>query len=232
MDEENKLVRDEEFLQGKKIIREVSYFRPKQKETEKFFLDAKLEIDGQDNWWDAQPAPLVSTGERLQHGRTLSWYDNGLPKMKGQYVDGDRVGRFTWWHANGNKQLEGEYELGAKVGLWTWRHENGMKAIEGYFENDQAVGTWKWWQDDGKIEAEEDLSRNPPLRPESGSIDNPAQLPEGNAQPIPMNPPAQSDENGTMGTQDLEGIEPLDRDDTRSRHLDEETFNDDFFADG
>ena len=182
-DEQNKITRNEQFLAGKKVIREVTFYRPKQKETEKYFLDAKLEIEGEDNWWDAQPAPMLSAGEKLQHGPTYSWYDNGLPKMKGQYVDGNRVGRFTWWHANGNKQLEGEYERGNKVGLWTWRHENGMKSIEGNYENGKAVGIWRWWQTDGKIEAEEDLSEAPIVDMEfpesnSSSPDNPAKCPK------------------------------------------------------
>lgn len=240
-DEQNKLTRDETFLEGKKIIREVTFYRPKQKETEKFYLDGKLEIEGQDNWWDAQPAPIVSAGKKLQHGRTLSWYDNGLPKMKGQYVDGDRVGRFTWWHANGTKQLEGEYERGTKIGVWTWRHENGMKAIEGSYENGRAVGVWKWWQADGKVEAQEDLSQARPATssqsptPESGSFDNPAQLPEGSVDPIQINPPAKTDEDpgpSMIETRDLEGIEPLDRDDGSSLNFDDGTFADDIFADG
>jgi antitoxin component YwqK of YwqJK toxin-antitoxin module len=234
-DEQNKLTRDETFLEGKKIIHEVTFYRPKQKETEKFFLDAKLEIEGQDNWWDAQPAPIVTAGKKLQHGRTLSWYDNGLPKMKGQYVDGNRVGRFTWWHANGNKQLEGEYERGTKIDVWTWRHENGMKAIEGNYENGRAVEIWRWWQPDGKIEAEEDLSLARPPGSESGSLNNPAQLPEGIPEPIQIHPPAKTDENhvpSMIESRDLEGIEPLDRDDDSSLNFDDGTFPDAFFADG
>ena len=238
-DEQNKLVRNEEFLAGKKVIREVTFYRPKQKETEKYFLAGKLVVEGDDNWWDAQPAPMLSTGERRQHGPTVSWYDNGLPKMKGQYENGDRIGRFIWWYENGSKQLEGEYERGKKIGVWTWRHENGMKAIEGRYENGQEVGIWKWWQPDGKIEAEEDLSDsrlNPDAALESGrgSLENPAQLPEGNSEAIQINPPEKTEENrvpSMIESQDLEGIEPLDRDDDGSSNLEPDIFPENFFAD-
>ncbi len=157
-DEQDKLTRDEEFYAGKRVVRNVTFFRPKQKKAESFFLDAKLETKGEDNWWDAEPAPLVTVGDKVQHGPAGAWYDNGLPQMKGQYAQGKRVGLFSWWHSNGNKELEGSYDEGKKSGRWIWWHENGMKAIEGQYDNDQPTGVWQWWEESGKLESKEDLS--------------------------------------------------------------------------
>lgn len=167
-DEQDKLTRDEEFYAGKRVIRNVTFFRPKQKKAESFFLDAKLETKGDDNWWDAEPAPLMTVGEKVQHGPAAAWYDNGLPQMKGQYAQGKRVGQFSWWHASGNKELEGSYDAGKKSGRWIWWHENGMKAIEGQYENDQTIGVWQWWTESGKLESREDLTPQN-IRSENGS---------------------------------------------------------------
>ena len=158
-DEQDKLVRRDEYFGGKKIIRQMSYYRPKYKESENYYLDVKLEPGGSDDWWQAKPAGFVPTGARLQHGPALSWYDNGQPKMKGQYKNDARYGRFIWWHPNGQKQLIGSYdENGNKVGAWTWWHPNGVKAIQGQYESNVAVEVWRWWDENGQVESTENIS--------------------------------------------------------------------------
>ena len=225
-DEDGKLTRDEEFIDGQKVVRNLTFYRPQQKESENYFLEAKLTTDGEDNWWAAQPAPLVSVGKRLQHGPALAWYDSGLPKMKGQFADGERVGRFTWWHSNGNKQLEGAYEKGQKVGRWNWWHENGMKAIEGSYEANLQVGDWRWWDIDGKLENQEQMSkpaapdREPPMldseielkgdsEKSTGAPSNPEIMPEAeNESIVPLPPLEGAREPAQLESQDLEGIDP------------------------
>ena len=79
--DENKLVRYEEFIDGKRIIRQTTFYRPKQRQDENFFLDGKLELSGSDDWWKAQPASFEVTTPRIQHGPALAWYENDQPKM-------------------------------------------------------------------------------------------------------------------------------------------------------
>ena len=157
--EQDKLVRRDEYIDGKKIIRQTSYYRPKYKQSENYFLDAKLEPGGTDDWWQAKPAGFVAAGTRLQHGPALSWFDNGQPKMKGQYKNDARYGRFIWWHPNGQKQLIGTYdENGHKVGPWTWWHPNGIKAIQGQYRDNAPVDVWRWWDENGQVESTENIS--------------------------------------------------------------------------
>ena len=165
--QEAKLIRNELFREGRKIVRNVTFYRPKQMQSENYYLDGKLVLAGEDNWWEAKPAAIDMVGERVQHGPANLWFDNGLPKMRGQYVEGNRVGRFIWWHSNGTKQLEGGYEKGIKNGRWIWRHKNGMKAIEGNYENDVAIGVWKWWDEDGNVKAEEDMDETQEAKKEA-----------------------------------------------------------------
>ena len=157
-DDQNKLVRYEEFIDGKKIIRHTTFYRPQQRQEENFYLDGKLELTGDDDWWKAQPASFQVTTPRVQHGPASAWYDNDQPKMKGQYRNNVRVGRFTWWHPNGQKALEGNYnDEGQKVGDWTWWHTNGIKSIQGPYNNDVPTGVWTWWETDGQVKTKEDM---------------------------------------------------------------------------
>ncbi|MEE2826032.1 MAG: hypothetical protein VYE64_05345 [Planctomycetota bacterium] len=150
-DRQNRLVRNDEFISGKKIVRNTSYYQPQQKESESYFLDTELELSGEDNWWDAQPASFAMRGDAMQHGPISAWHDNGQLKMKGQYLENNREGQFTWWHQNGQRSLSGTYEEGEKTGLWTWWHANGMKRIQGSYEADMESGNWTWWDEEGQL---------------------------------------------------------------------------------
>ena len=154
--QQKKIVRNEEYIAGKKVVRNTAFYRPKQKQSEAYYLDPPLELRGDDDWWDAIPAPFTSRGQRIQHGPVTAWHANGQVKMKGQYLNDQRVGIFTWWHANGQRALVGTYRDGRKTGTWTWWHPNGMKSIEGSYEDDEPVGQWTWWNEDGQVTATED----------------------------------------------------------------------------
>jgi antitoxin component YwqK of YwqJK toxin-antitoxin module len=221
-DEQQKLIRDEDYIDGQRVIRNVTYYRPQQPETENYFLDAKLEVDGEDDWWRAEPAQLVAKGQRVQHGPVTFWYENGLPKMKGNYLQGDRGGRFTWWHSNGQKQLEGTFVKGLKAGRWRWWHANGMKASEGTYQDDQPSGVWTWWNEDGKVENQKDFGALDKSSSESvgsteelpaGMFGNPQQTPAPILSPNSQKPdePAK-DESGDDASNafslDLDDIDP------------------------
>ncbi len=169
-DEQDKLVREEEYRSGRRVIRQSTWYRPEFKSSENSYLDGTLEFDGDDDWWKASPAPMRQTGERVQHGPANVWYPNRQPKMKGQYDEGNRVGRFVWWHENGLKQGEGVFVDGEKTGHWTWWHDSGRKSIEGRFEDDAEVGVWTWWNEDGSVRATENMElKNTDTNSEIGS---------------------------------------------------------------
>ena len=221
-DESEKLIRREEFVEGRRVVRNTTFYRGKQKQTEDYFLDAQLIPEGEDDWWQAKPTPYLPRGSKVQNGPSTKWYENNQPKEKGQFKDGLQVGQFTWWHANGNKQIEGFYVDGKKNRLWTWWYENGMKQYEGVYKDDQPVGRWRSWHADGQLRKEEDFSLEPksapreiisePIDPES-SNPNPSLKPPTETLPVPDNlkPPKPGETilegNGVEG---LEGIEPLD----------------------
>lgn len=201
-DRQNKLVRNDEYISGKKIVRNTSFFRPKQKESESYFLDSELELEDDDNWWDAQPANFSTRGEAIQQGPASAWHDNGQLKMKGQYLYNHREGRFTWWHRNGQRSLAGEYEEGNKTDLWVWWHPNGMKRIQGTYEDDIESGTWTWWDEEGNLVTTEDMTPA-----ESTDILKKPRIIEG----IELNPfPESPLEPPATGLEPLEEISPDD----------------------
>ncbi|MEM9413267.1 MAG: hypothetical protein AAGA30_19310, partial [Planctomycetota bacterium] len=115
---DNQLVRNDEYVRGQRVVRETVFYRPKQKSSESYFLDAELSLEEADNWWDAEPAEYVRLGSRIQHGPTFAWHDNGQKKMSGHFKNNVRVGRFMWWHPSGQKALMGRYdEDGKKNGV-------------------------------------------------------------------------------------------------------------------
>ena len=162
LDDRGKVTRKEIYQDGKRIVNNVTYYRPtNQKRVETIVHRGRLELEGFDDWWEAKPAQMVVTGEDKQHGPIRSWYQNGQAKMVGNLDDGVRVGRFVWWHENGSKQSMGSYDkAGRKIGQWIWWHDNGVKSIVGQYEDDKPAGKWQWWDRDGQRANDETFDPN------------------------------------------------------------------------
>ncbi len=153
-DNQNQLTKSDVYIEGRRVVREVTYWRANQPKTEDYFLDPVLALDGQDDWWTANFATYVSKGERVRHGKTEAWYENGQPKMRVNYREGLEDGRYFYWHPNGNRKITGVFENGLKQGRWLWWHENGRKAAEVSFVDGVVVGEIKRWNPDGSGELE------------------------------------------------------------------------------
>jgi len=158
-DEQGKLTRRDEFIRGQRVVRQVNRYRPNRPSEEQYYLDGKLVLDGEDQWWEAKPATFSTAGQKIQQGPIRRWYENGQPKMRGQYDQDQRVGKFAWWHANGSRKLEASYSKGQKAGMWTWWHENGMKSIQGEYKDSEATGVWTWWDETGKVSRQENFDK-------------------------------------------------------------------------
>lgn len=162
-DEAEKPTRKEEYIEGRRIVRNTTFYRPNQPKQEEYFLDSKLEPEGKDDWWKAQPTGYLERGSKVRNGGTAQWYQNGQLKKQGQFKDDEPVGRFIWWHQNGNKQIQGLYVDGQKNRTWTWWHANGMKKIEGDYKNNKPIGIWRAWHEDGSLRKEERFFGDEPI---------------------------------------------------------------------
>ena len=220
-DANKKLVRNDEFIKGQKVIRQRTMYRPRQPSSESYYLEAELSLESQDNWWDAQPAEYVQLGQRVQHGPTFAWHSNGLRKMTGQYNNNTRVGQFTWWHENGQRALNGRYDDdGLKTGAWTWWHDNGMKSISGIYDADKAIGQWTWWDEDGQVTQREDFGED---AQSNGVLSEPNPDADDNETSPTDESEADSDETQPPkeGIENMEEISPLNLDEDASNNEDD-----------
>ena len=161
-DEDGRLVSKEYYREGRKLIRNTSFYRPKVPKEESYYLDVQLKQKGLDNWWEAKPAPYLASGERVQNGQARGWYSNQQLQYQGQFRNNEPVGRFFWWHENGNRSTVGQFNrAGDRAGRWIWWHENGMKKIEGSYKDDQPSGVWRSWDKTGKLIKNKDYDNLP-----------------------------------------------------------------------
>ncbi|MDP1560048.1 MAG: hypothetical protein Q8M16_01505 [Pirellulaceae bacterium] len=184
---EKSLLNENWFVDGQRIDKQINTFAPDRPESEVSFLEAKLTLAGEDDWWNARLAAYQPTGERIQTGPVKAWFDNGQRHMAGYYKDGERHGEFAWWHDNGHRKLVAKYDKGQRVGKWIWWHDNGIKAAEGTYAADQPIGQWTAWNKVGEITRQRALGtdRETLARPDydqSGEAieELPPQLEQGN----------------------------------------------------
>jgi hypothetical protein len=60
-------------------------------------------------------------------------WEDGSPRVVGQFERDRRNGKWTWYDRAGRKTLEGSYEQGQKHGVWReWTDPNGLPAVEHY----------------------------------------------------------------------------------------------------
>ena len=84
--------------------------------------------------------------ERLRDGTTTIWDDNGLIEQKGQFIDGEREGKFFFARTSGDEDdifldiqfgsfsnAEGIFKNDEQVGIWTYEDSQGNKT-QLYFE--------------------------------------------------------------------------------------------------
>ncbi len=88
----------------------------------------------------------------------LERYPNGLKKVEGKLINGQRHGIWTYYYENGMKWSEGKYKRGIRDGFSVVYYENGRKKLAGEYKGDLKVGIWKVWNDDGSFAAEVNLN--------------------------------------------------------------------------
>lgn len=111
---------------------------------------------------DGEPRVL---GQRTSaNGAVLgawTWnYPNGVPRERGEYVDGLRVGTWTQWWSNGEKRSEGGRRPDAATktsprhGPWTFWHANGVIAARGVYDRGRRSGVFEYSIDDGRLDGD------------------------------------------------------------------------------
>lgn len=94
-------------------------------------------------------------------------WDNGQIKVRGNFQNGKKHGKWTEWHQNGQTKLKMQFlwddttdNFGTKWNgvpegkIIEW-YDNGNKKLEGQYKNGLAYGIFTEWYDNGQKEREE-----------------------------------------------------------------------------
>jgi hypothetical protein len=113
---------------------------------------------GREEWCERRGA----AGRPIRQGPYRAWYPNGRLKIEGEFLDGEKSGRWTFWHGNGlwpgrgQKKEEGEYRQGREQGTWTRWYSLGPKRDEGNYRDGIRQGRWTFWHELGQKAREGD----------------------------------------------------------------------------
>jgi hypothetical protein len=111
---------------------------------------------GREEWCARRSAD----GRAIRHGPYRAWYPDGRLKIEGEFVEGEKSGRWTFWHGNGlwygrgQKKEEGEYRHGREQGSWTRWYSLGPKRDEGGYQAGVRQGRWAFWHELGQKDRE------------------------------------------------------------------------------
>jgi hypothetical protein len=101
-----------------------------------------------------------SDGTGVRQGAYRAWFANGRLKIEGQFLDGEKSGRWRSWHGNGlwfgngQPSEEGAFAKGREEGVWTRWHRNGARFEEGEYRGGRRQGRWRVWYHSGELERE------------------------------------------------------------------------------
>ena len=87
-------------------------------------------------------------------GEVVGKYASGEDRVRGNYKDGKREGRWVFLHKNGKDSEKGEYINGNKNSEWRKWYDNGILASSGKYVDGMKEGLWKFWHNNGKKEKE------------------------------------------------------------------------------
>ncbi len=64
------------------------------------------------------------------HTERSPFYENGLPRFKGEYLDGEMHGPWEFYRKDGSLMRSGEFNRGAQIGIWRTYDRGGNLVSE------------------------------------------------------------------------------------------------------
>jgi antitoxin component YwqK of YwqJK toxin-antitoxin module len=62
-------------------------------------------------------------------------YDNGLPRFKGEHLEGEMHGHWEFYRKDGSMMRSGEFDRGIQVGVWKTFDREGRLVKETIFKS-------------------------------------------------------------------------------------------------
>ena len=183
-DDGNKSV--EEIYKGGRLIRKLGYYQsgrvradiaydPTRDVTfvKRFSPDGSLEEEGEmrngrlvGKWreWRDGALETLTYVDGVAQGEVVREYPAGGVE-RGQYMGGERDGKWIRLDDNDNPLREIEYVNGRKHGVFRLYHPNTQLREEGQYVDDQKHGQWKTWYPSGELASESWFSCGVPVGP-------------------------------------------------------------------
>jgi antitoxin component YwqK of YwqJK toxin-antitoxin module len=76
---------------------------------------------------------LVSQAGNQMSKELSPFYENGLPRFKGEYLDGEMHGPWEFYRKDGSLMRSGEFDKGAQIGTWRTFDRAGRQVSERNF---------------------------------------------------------------------------------------------------
>ena len=89
----------------------------------------------------------------------VEFYDNGIKKIEGVKLNGERHGVWNFYYKSGIKWSEGRYKEGKRDGYSIVYYENGKKKVQGDYKDHKRAGVWKIWNEDGTFKDQIDFDK-------------------------------------------------------------------------
>ncbi len=91
----------------------------------------------------------------VANGNVQFFYENGNKKEEGQFIEGNRNGKWIKWDESSNKIIsEAHYNNGKKDGVWKIWDDNGVLRYQMEYKDGKKVGTWQQYDANGELISE------------------------------------------------------------------------------
>jgi antitoxin component YwqK of YwqJK toxin-antitoxin module len=64
------------------------------------------------------------------HSERSPFYENGLPRFKGDYLEGQMHGPWEFYRKDGSLMRSGEFDKGVQIGIWRTYDRDGNLVTE------------------------------------------------------------------------------------------------------
>lgn len=97
-------------------------------------------------------------------GYNKSAFKNGIIKVEGLYVNGEREGEFKRYNKEGRLIKIENYNKGLKEGEYKKYNSLGTLLIKGNYKKDKRYGIWEWYRRDGSLASKENYGNKDVLK--------------------------------------------------------------------
>ena len=138
-----------EYINGKRLGDWMFYYEDGKEEQQGSYHKGKPDGDWKWTYPNGNTWREEVFYEGLEEGLAIEYNDTGKVVSKGEYLDGDKEGK--WIMDLGDHREEGEYVAGERNGIWKHYYVSGKLKFEGKFAQGNEEGSHTYYYENGKV---------------------------------------------------------------------------------